>query len=397
MKKVLIVLSFVFGAVCVNAEQMKFVTTLSSPLGTFAQLETVDYGVVTSTPLVNFCNSRAFAGAVTLKGANAYLQTLTLKNGTTLGGNAPEYRIGGTLNAVSGGELTGGRLLADKVTVTGSSEAKSSVAETLYADALTVKGAKADSLSIPGQVQTVGNTPGASGQDTHWSNEYPCTYGEVSSGSTGEVDSVEYGTWKAGLWYQETCDDNALEEFKPSGNNISSSSCTDCRLVGGTLSGSNYFTEVTYPLVSPDYFDPSRVTGDGQDEDREWGCYQHNTGDKCYYSGYGGTKWESTSYFDNTKRLLLTDPGSGDLTDDRTLSTKCVDSGGMIASSYRSDDWTRFLSWYSGYLSGGGVLCYWVAIKTECRTVTVKYKENSKVDCTGSKTEFQNSYLLKSY
>ena len=395
MKRVLTVLVFLSGAYILHAEQMTFVTTLSSPLGTFAQLETADYSATTSVPLLNFCNTRASVGTVTLKGANSYLQTLSLKNGTTLGGNTPEYRISGTLSVNNNSEVTGGRLLANTATVSGASSAKSKVEDTLYAASLKVKGAKAANLTIPGQVETAGNAQGASGQDMHWSNEYPCTYAEVASGSTGEIDSIEYGDWKADLWYNESCDDNALEEFKPSGSNVSS--CTDCRLVGGTLSGSNYFTEVTYPLVSPDYFDPDRVTDDGEDADREWGCYQHSLGDKCYYTGYGGTKYESTSFFDYTKNLLSSDPGSGDLTDDWTQSAKCVDSGGMISSSYRSGDWTRFLSWYSGYLTGGGVLCYWIAIKTECRTVKVKYKESSQVECVGNKTEFKDSYLLKSY
>lgn len=284
--------------------------------------------------------------------------------------------------------------MANAATVSGASSAKSNVEDTLYMSSMKVKGAKTDGLSIPGQVQTAGSASGAAGRDTHWSNEYPCTYGEVSSGSTGEVDSIEYGSWKADLWYQETCDDNALEEFKPSGNNVSGGSCTDCRLVGGTLSGSNYFYDVTYPLVSPDYFDPERVTEDGKDADRQWDCYQHSPGNKCYRTVYGGKQVESRSYFDNIKYLLTTYPGDGDLTDDWTKATKCVDSGGMIPSTYRSDDWTRFLGWHYQYQ---GPLCYWVAIKTECRTITVKYKESSKVDCVGNKTEFKDTYLLKSY
>lgn len=235
MKRVFLVLSLLSGLSVIHAEQMKFVTTLSAPLGTFAQLETADPSAVTAVPLVNFCNSRSGTGKVSLKGANAYLQTLNLKNGTTLGGNAPEYRIGGTLNAASEGELTGGRLLADKVNVTGSSEAKSSVTETLYADTLTVKGAKTDSLIIPGQVETA---PGESSGGLEWSNAYPCDYEEVA-GPPPSSDyewtqmvryNVDNGRFENnnGVSTYDTCDGKPLLKYM----DTPSSECIDIWLDG---------------------------------------------------------------------------------------------------------------------------------------------------------------------
>lgn len=181
MKKVFLVLSLLSGAILLNAEQMQFVTTLSSPLGTFAQLETADYGAVASVPLVNFCNSRASVGAVRLKGANAYLQTLNLKNGTTLGGNAPEFRIAAGLNVNNGATVEGGRLVSNAATVSGASSAKSKVEEVLYANSIKVKGAKTSALTIPGQVQTGG---AGDGTELKWSNiytkDYKCTNGTCS-------------------------------------------------------------------------------------------------------------------------------------------------------------------------------------------------------------------------
>lgn len=207
MKKTFVFVLFAACAVSGYCEEMRFVTTLSSPLGTFAQLETADYRAVTSVPLVNFCNSRSGGGTVALKGADTYLQTLNLKNAATLGGNAPEYRIGGALNAASGGDLTAARLLADKLNVTGASDAKSNVSDTLYADSLTVKGAKTESLTIENQVQTAANAQGTTGTDLYWSNAYNCTYkggGEEGSGTMkreGDVRSVSPGTLLS-----DTCD-----------------------------------------------------------------------------------------------------------------------------------------------------------------------------------------------
>ena len=190
MKRVLTVLVLLSGAYILHAEQMTFVTTLSSPLGTFAQLETADYSATTSVPLLNFCNTRSPAGTVTLKGADTYLQTLSLKNGTTLGGNTPEYRISGTLSVNNNSEVTGGCLLANTATVSGASSAKSKVEDTLYAASLKVKGAKAASLTIPGQVQTVGT---GSGLTMYWSNSECSSSSEGSSAGTGGGEFVSMG------------------------------------------------------------------------------------------------------------------------------------------------------------------------------------------------------------
>ena len=179
MKRIFFLLFLVGCILPACAEQMTFVTTLSSPLGTFAQLETADYSATTSVPLLNFCNTRASVGTVTLKGADTYLQTLSLKNGTTLGGNTPEYRISGTLSVNNNSEVTGGRLLANTATVSGASSAKSKVEDTLYAASLKVKGAKAASLTIPGQVETSGQ---GGDDELEWSNIYTKDY--KSDGST---------------------------------------------------------------------------------------------------------------------------------------------------------------------------------------------------------------------
>ena len=192
MKQIFFLLFLVGCILPACAEQMTFVTTLSSPLGTFAQLETADYSATTSVPLLNFCNTRSSAGTVTLKGADTYLQTLSLKNGTTLGGNTPEYRISGTLSVNNNSEVTGGRLLANTATVSGASSAKSKVEDTLYAASLKVKGAKAASLTIPGQVQTVGT---GSGLTMYWSNS------ECSSSSAGN-GGVEFVSMGEGLGYE---------------------------------------------------------------------------------------------------------------------------------------------------------------------------------------------------
>lgn len=161
------------------AENLQFVTTLSSPLGTFAQLETADPTVMAKSPVVNFCNTRVSAGTITLNGANSYLQKLNLKASTTLGGNIKEYRIGTGLTVNADSNITGGRLMGSNVTFDGSVDAKSDVTGTLYlSNAATVQGAKTTALTIGSAVQTSGT---GSNEEMHWSNEYNRDY--TSSGS----------------------------------------------------------------------------------------------------------------------------------------------------------------------------------------------------------------------
>lgn len=188
MRNLLLSVSVSLIAPLVCAEEMKFITTLSSPLGTFAQLETVDPGAVSAVPLVNFCNTRSSVGTVTLKGADAYFGTLNLKNGTELGGNIKEYRVSGGLNVNNNTELTGGRLIGNSVSVSGASSAKSKVKDTLYANSLKVKGAKTDNLTIPGQVQTSGK---GNNDDLEWSNIYTKDYKSDGS-ATGTSSYTSY-------------------------------------------------------------------------------------------------------------------------------------------------------------------------------------------------------------
>ena len=178
MKRVLIYLLVAFLPASISAEDLQFITTLSSPLGTFSQLETADPKTAVVSPVVNFCNTRASAGRISLNGSNAYLQTLTLKTNASLGGNVQEYRLSNSLNVNSIGTLRAKRLMANNVSLSGASSINSQVNSTLYISSMNVKGAKTNSLTIPSKVQT-SNT--GSNNDMEWSNIYSRDY--TSSGS----------------------------------------------------------------------------------------------------------------------------------------------------------------------------------------------------------------------
>ena len=178
MKRFFIYAVLVLIPASIQAEDLQFVTTLSSPLGTFSQLETADPTTAVVSPVVNFCNTRTSTGRIELRGANAYLQNLTLKNGTTLGGDVQEYRLSSSLNVNNGGNVKGKRLLANNMSLSGAGSMSSQVNNTLYVSSMGVKGAKTGSLTIPSKVQT-SNT--GNNDEMEWSNIYSRDY--TSDGS----------------------------------------------------------------------------------------------------------------------------------------------------------------------------------------------------------------------
>ncbi len=178
MKRLLFYMLFSCFPLGLMAEDLQFVTTLSSPVGTFSQLETADPETAVVSPAVNFCTTHSSTGRMELRGANAYLQSLTLKNGTSLGGTVGEYRLSSALNVNSGGTLKAKRIMANTMSLSGAIDINSQVNNTLYMSSMGVKGAKTGSLMIPSKVQT-SNT--GNNDEMEWSNIYSRDY--TSGGS----------------------------------------------------------------------------------------------------------------------------------------------------------------------------------------------------------------------
>ncbi len=184
MKHIALLSVLLFGGGIVNAaDNMQFVTVLSSPVGTFSQLEVVHPETQVEVPQVNFCTRRSPGGTINLLGADAFIQKLTLKESASMGGTAPEFRINTGVISYPSGTIRGGRLLADTVSFEGMYSHKSKVTDTLYSKELTVMGAKTDSLTIPGQVQTQDSGVSA---DLEWSNIYTRDYSCNSDGTCTE-------------------------------------------------------------------------------------------------------------------------------------------------------------------------------------------------------------------
>ncbi len=232
MKRLISVIVFILiGTVLAEGEEMKFVTVLSSPVGTFAQLETANPTRAVQSPVVNFGTSRVTVGRMELKGAAGYIEDLYLQSGTELGGNAGAYRLEQGMEVGTGGRITGGRLMANEVDFSGALEGKSEVKGSLYIDEIAVAGAKADSLTIPEEVELTAS----SGEEEvlEWSNEYNCDYERLNSGDEGITvsDWMDVGDCST---YRDSCDGDLTTEFDVDSlkGRKDSFSCTDIKITG---------------------------------------------------------------------------------------------------------------------------------------------------------------------
>ena len=179
MKKLMLLSACLLAVPALHAEQMQFVTTLSAPVGNFAQLDAADPTHVTSAPLLNFCNTRSGVGNIIIKGANAYLKQVNVQNGATLGStNTPEYRLSDNLTVENGGTVTAGRVMASNVTFKDTNFHKSNVTGTLYGTDITAMGGKADNMEVAStaRINKSAQTAANLGQTMEWSNQYSKDY-----------------------------------------------------------------------------------------------------------------------------------------------------------------------------------------------------------------------------
>lgn len=175
MKKLLLVLA-VSGCACLaQADTMSFITVLSSPVGSFNKLETADPSLPAYGKAVNFCTQVGNGGVVELKGTqSAELGKsgvsgggMYLSSGTTLGKTDQGKFSLNNIALRQGGNITGGRIFANTVTVNNAAAGK---AGNLYGNTLTLAGAKTKTLNVNSGASQI--TAQHDGADMAWSNEY---------------------------------------------------------------------------------------------------------------------------------------------------------------------------------------------------------------------------------
>ena len=168
MKKLISVFTMMFLCSMSYAESMKFITVLSSPVGTFNKLEAVDPAQPAKGNTVNFCTNIGTQGVVELKGTKpAALSTVVLSKNTTLGKTDEGKFSLNNITLKQGGSIKGGRLFGNTVTVNNAASGK---ANKLYGNQLTVAGAKTKTLDINSGASKI--TAQHDAADMVWSNEY---------------------------------------------------------------------------------------------------------------------------------------------------------------------------------------------------------------------------------
>ncbi|MBP3513507.1 MAG: hypothetical protein J6J74_03335 [Elusimicrobiaceae bacterium] len=236
MKKLIPLLLLVSASSISYAESMKFITVLSSPVGTFNKLEAVDPAQPAKGNTVNFCTNIGTQGVVELKGTKpATLTTVVLSNNTTLGKTDEGKFSLSKIELHSGGSIKGGRLFGNTVTVNNAASGK---ANNLYGNELTIAGAKTKTLDVGSGKSKINNPGDSTGkEELVWSNEYQS---DTACGNTaacakqyllkekGSSCAPDYSAWISVSSGTDTCPGaDSANEFTCDGSFVGT--CTDIR------------------------------------------------------------------------------------------------------------------------------------------------------------------------
>lgn len=96
MKSFVMTCVFLFSCGLLAAEDMKFVTLLSQPVGSFSRVELLDTSKPAEIFHLNFCNTDASGGTIAVSGSDTYpvqAKKLRVLDGATLGGNIKTFNV----------------------------------------------------------------------------------------------------------------------------------------------------------------------------------------------------------------------------------------------------------------------------------------------------------------
>ena len=156
------------GVAVIQAEELKFVTVLSQPIGAFAQVESLNEERASKTLFVNFCNTSVSTGKIDVQGM-VKMNELRLTGSDARAGSATNklnYQIteADGLEVGSGGSLLGGRLLANSANpqdITVAASTNINAGSTFIA-------ADIPSMTIGGSTHIVYPAQSLVGSDVHW-------------------------------------------------------------------------------------------------------------------------------------------------------------------------------------------------------------------------------------
>ncbi len=115
MKSFLISCLLVLSCGMLYAEEMKFVTLLSQPVGSFSKVELLDTAKSADIFHLNFCNTGVTSGSITVSGTGTPVdvEKLLVRSSASLTGNLKTFSVSNSISVGSGANFTGGKLGAD--------------------------------------------------------------------------------------------------------------------------------------------------------------------------------------------------------------------------------------------------------------------------------------------
>ena len=149
MKSFLLSCVFLVSCGMLYAENMKFVTLLSQPVGSFSRVELLDETAPAEIFHLNFCNSDAITGTISVEGDTTFpvdAENLLVRSAATLGGNVDRFVVGNGSGTISvkntanfrGGSLQVGTSAPSRILVDDGS-ATTGMAQFIYPSSLTTK------------------------------------------------------------------------------------------------------------------------------------------------------------------------------------------------------------------------------------------------------------------
>ena len=308
MKSFVMTCVFLFSCGLLAAEDMKFVTLLSQPVGSFSRVELLDTSKPAEIFHLNFCNTDASGGTIAVSGSDPYpvqAKKLRVLDGATLGGNIKTFNVNTiTIGADSSfGDFTGGTLHVNttapaRIIVDEDSDEKNNEgsATFIHGNDVTINNADFYRMNIDGVAYLKQAASSANQKTLSWKQVSPSgttdspqgyvltSHAGITPGDEDEDKDKEegctesYGSWTtATSSTNDTCDKNRISAYTCAGT---AKTCTDVRRI--TASAGNYSTQWADPFMN--FKDEILLAG-------------VNTGNSGFYQQIGNTiyQWDTVT------------------------------------------------------------------------------------------------------
>lgn len=227
MKKFLLLSVALFTCGVLHAEGMQFVTVLSSPLGTFNQLETADPNAATTATRVNFCTARSTEGTIDLHHKDFSIQNIFLRSGTSLEGNdVKNFSSTTSLTLGNGGTITGNSLKAGVLSFWDAGSAKIKVTGTLTIGSYALaRVGKADTMSLGNGTYTKGSPAENKSPNVNlsWDNNYKC---HMNANGDCKSNSPDFSNSYLLKSREHFCDEAMKSKCTSSGGSYDGDTCS---------------------------------------------------------------------------------------------------------------------------------------------------------------------------